>query len=169
MASPIVSCLTRARLRRVVRRFRRAFDMTDRVNAPGVLPQFPRGCCGWAARFMGNYLRDHFKMKPLHIYAMSRKGDGGHEWIEVDGVVLDVTLDQFEPGLPKAHVGPLLPIHRQFEVTRREKPSPISVVAHIGSPGGLTIGDYYANWESAVGKRWPVHGAMNLSPFESRT
>jgi len=81
----------------IATKFRSAFDTIDLTNAPGFLPNFPKGCCGWATCFIGNYLQLVRAQSPLHILARHPGKGYGHEWIEIEGVILDITLDQFDP------------------------------------------------------------------------
>jgi len=78
---------------------RDAFDNADLSSAPGFLPQFPTGCCAWAARMIGYYLTEKYKLKPFHVCASRSTPDGpdiGHEWVEINGTIIDITADQFQ-------------------------------------------------------------------------
>jgi len=69
----------------------------DLSEAPGFLKDFPNDCCGWASKFIGQFLVDEYKLSPQHVYAPSHPnyyGDG-HEWIEIDNIIIDITADQF--------------------------------------------------------------------------
>jgi hypothetical protein len=69
---------------------------------------------------MGNYLTQIQDNRPFHIMARHPAKSFGHEWIESNEVVLDITLDQFAATLPKAYAGKLLDFHRELLVNRRE-------------------------------------------------
>lgn len=77
--------------------FRKAFEDFDLSEASGFLPGFPDGCCPWATRFIGQFLLDEYKLSPQHVYANCHPDyDGaGHEWIEVENTIVDITADQF--------------------------------------------------------------------------
>jgi len=76
--------------------FRRAFETVDLSRAPGVLPHFPRGCCGWATIFIGNFLQEEYGLLAQHVGADHRQIDGNsHEWLMVNGISIDITADQY--------------------------------------------------------------------------
>lgn len=77
--------------------FRNAFEDVDLSNAPGSLPSFPVGCCLWASIFIGQFLFDEYKLFPQHVCAQCHPDlDGdGHEWIEVENIIIDITADEF--------------------------------------------------------------------------
>lgn len=109
-----------------VRVFRNAFDAVDLSDAPGVaLRHFPNGCCGWASLFIGRYLASRGIVSIRVNATKGRKHSLSHEWIEVDGIVLDITLDQFSAHYPKArlptaYAGPRLKIHQTFADIKSE-------------------------------------------------
>ena len=89
--------------------FRKAFEDIDLNKTAGFLPSFPDGCCPWASRFIGQFLLDEYKLSPQHVYAQCHPDENGsgHEWIEVENIIVDITADQFnEDGsqLPKVIV-----------------------------------------------------------------
>ena len=78
--------------------FREALDLQ---KSEGMLPfhmqRFPAGCCGVVSELLGHYLN------ALGIQAEYVCGFG-HAWLEFDGVVIDITGDQFA-GRPAVFVG----------------------------------------------------------------
>lgn len=70
----------------------------------------------------------------------------GHEWIEVEGVVIDVTLDQFGEEYPKAYAGKRLPFHSALSVTARRSPITVEAI----EANGIAIGAYYGQIDSLV-------------------
>jgi hypothetical protein len=118
-------------LQRLASAFRDAFDATDLSHAPGFLPRFPNGCCGWAAIFIGNYLREVIAESALHVMARHASQNYGHEWIEVQNGVIDITLDQFDSNLPSAYGGPALPFHEGLNVHSKDAVSDLSKFCEI--------------------------------------
>lgn len=55
---------------------------------------FPRGWCGCVSRVLGAWLSKKYPDKKFY-YVCGRR-NGTHAWIEYDGIILDVTADQFE-------------------------------------------------------------------------
>ena len=73
--------------------FREAIDDLDRVFLPFEMKNFPHGCCGDASMLLGTYLEDH-GIKSL-IYVCGMRGERSHAWLESDGLIIDITADQF--------------------------------------------------------------------------
>jgi hypothetical protein len=76
--------------------FRKSFMMADLSQAPGFLPHFPDGCCSWASLFVGHYLKCELGLSPKRFLGASHPNGGQHEWIILDGIIVDITADQFE-------------------------------------------------------------------------
>ncbi|MDF4205196.1 hypothetical protein P2W50_01130 [Pseudomonas protegens] len=82
----------------VARAFREALDAQKCDGAlPYHMQQFPSRCCGVISELVGHYLN------ALGIHAELVCGSG-HAWLECEGVVIDITGDQFE-GRPAVFVG----------------------------------------------------------------
>lgn len=125
---------------------RRAIVKAVNDDAPGFLQQFPSGCCGWAAIFAGSILRARFDKAPLHVFGRDYSKLRGHEWIEVDGTVIDVTLDQFGDQYPQAYAGEPLSIHRELTVVEKRSPIAIETI----ETEGVMIQEYYDQIQASV-------------------
>lgn len=68
---------------------------------PSHLKNFPRGCCGVVSELLGDYLSLQLGLEVN--YVCGEKDGGSHAWIECDGVVIDITSDQFE-GRPPVYI-----------------------------------------------------------------
>jgi hypothetical protein len=79
---------------------------------------FPRGSCGPVSELLGRYLVDAMHLDAGYVCA-ERPGDGSHAWIEVDGIIIDITADQF--GQPPVIVAVHSPWHDTWV---REAPRP---------------------------------------------
>ena len=55
---------------------------------------FPNGCCGDTALLLGKYL--HEKGFGIPYYVSGWMGKKSHAWLELDGLIIDITADQFE-------------------------------------------------------------------------
>jgi len=55
---------------------------------------FPDGCCGDAALLLGMYLANEGFGEPE--YVAGNRGEWSHAWVELGGLVVDVTADQFD-------------------------------------------------------------------------
>lgn len=91
-------------LRQHANTFREAIINIDRSLYPGSLDfkQFPKGCCGNASEMLARYL---YKLgyEVEYIGAVRKRSDGksgteSHGWLECEGIMIDITADQF-PGM----------------------------------------------------------------------
>ena len=78
------------------RRFRRAAEQGGLVSVG--LQAFPRGACGDTSELLGQYLLDSGLGE--WTYRFGWFSGHSHAWLERDGVVVDITADQFAEGLP---------------------------------------------------------------------
>jgi hypothetical protein len=89
---------SRTELPDIAERFRSALDGCDRSGWGIQFQSFPRGSCGAVCEVFGRYLAERFG-----IYAMYVSGRGrihrdlvsSHAWLEIDGMIVDITGDQF--------------------------------------------------------------------------
>jgi hypothetical protein len=103
---------------------RDAFDKADLSSAPGYLPKFPNACCGWACRLIGYYLKKELKFEPLHVCAsrgVPGAPDIGHEWIELNGTIIDITADQFSDQSQAVIVTNNSTWHQSWQVNTKEE------------------------------------------------
>lgn len=54
---------------------------------------FPRGCCGDTSDLFIKHLKQ-YGVKSQYVWGM--RGKQSHAWIEIDGLIIDLTADQFE-------------------------------------------------------------------------
>jgi hypothetical protein len=103
MIHPGVQSELKISLNQLVCRFRTAIENVMKTSwVPENLRGFPHGCCGTISELLGEHLNS------LDIgefyYVCGDKGGGSHAWLEVYGLVVDITADQFE-GRPPVYVG----------------------------------------------------------------
>ena len=82
-----------------------ARDMREAIDAAGQAPwaqkhiTFPYGSCGHATELLGRYLIDRFGIAPDYVCqdAVGNMGgwEGGHAWLEWNGLTIDISGDQF--------------------------------------------------------------------------
>ena len=80
--------------------FRSAVEtMVQTGNVPMHIQGFPRGCCGIISELMGDYLNTVGIGEFFYVCGM--KDGASHAWLEVDGLIVDITGDQFadRPGI----------------------------------------------------------------------
>lgn len=74
-------------------RFRTAIDTTD--TGLVAFKNFPHGACGDASELLAEYFRDCGLGSWRYRMGMGRDGSLTHAWIEREGVLADITADQF--------------------------------------------------------------------------
>lgn len=82
-----------------------AYRFRQAVEAAGSEPwlskgiNFPRGSCGHLAELLGRHLIDTIRIIPdyvsQHAYQDIGGWIGGHAWLEWEGLVIDISGDQF--------------------------------------------------------------------------
>lgn len=69
-------------------------------NKEIVLRQFPSGCCGDASDLLGQFLLEHgwssIYVNGTFYYEDQEFKSCTHTWLKVDGLVVDITGDQFK-------------------------------------------------------------------------
>lgn len=87
----------------IVQAFRTALEaQKKRGGLPTHMRGFPRGCCGVVSELLGDYLNAHLRLSVE--YVCGEQGGTSHAWLEHDGIVIDITGDQFE-GRPPVFLG----------------------------------------------------------------
>ena len=82
------------------------------------LQSFPRGACGNASVLLGEWLiRKGFE--GIEYVSGSSDEFKTHAWLECDGLIIDITADQFDMGMPPVFVSRDRSFHNQFQVSAR--------------------------------------------------
>ena len=101
-------------------RFRTAIEKCDPSRLPIGFQKFPRGNCGDAALLLGTFLKETF------TYVVGERGKKGrtwrsHAWLEADGVIVDITADQF-PEIAEPVIVTMHSVwHKKFRQERRHE------------------------------------------------
>jgi hypothetical protein len=91
------------------------------------LDQFPLGCCTHASEMMFFYLTTVVGSHEVK-YKEGKRGDGNtlsgarHDWLEVEGRVLDITCGQYDDAPSRLIVSTQSRWHEQFDSWYREAP-----------------------------------------------
>ncbi len=81
-------------IQKAVRHFRRAMEQChEQFGLP--FESFPRGCCGDSSELLAAYLKDEGFGEFAYVFGWSGEEDSSHAWLEKDGIIIDVTTDQF--------------------------------------------------------------------------
>lgn len=81
------------RLRALVNSFRTAIVRTDRSKLPISLRDFPAGSCGDACLLLAKFLDE--AGCGLATYVAASRGPYSHAWLELGGLQIDISADQF--------------------------------------------------------------------------
>lgn len=123
-------------------RLRAAFDAAaDLVSVSFAL--FPRGACGDAAILLGQYLEDSGLGVWTYVSGSARADTpvhGTHGWIEQDGVIAEITADQFDDVTTPVIVTTDRRWHDQFQRIGGSG-HPANLTGWTGAKGALTA-DY---------------------------
>ena len=98
-------------------RDKRSFPGRDRMSG------FPRGCCDDATDLFAHYLWKTYEIQSVRVdgsyYDDNPENNIWHTWLEVEGVIIDLTADQF-PEYKNIYIGKQDKFHAMFEVERQE-------------------------------------------------
>ncbi|EKY4113684.1 TPA: hypothetical protein ACGW3M_000976 [Pseudomonas aeruginosa] len=74
---------------------------------------FPSGCCGCSSIALGVHINDKLGLSVEYVNAM--RGHQSHGWLEHDGILIDITADQFGDR-PPVYVGPRDDWYSKWEI-----------------------------------------------------
>jgi len=83
-------------------RFRRFIERVDscrwgRESTFRKFHHFPRGCCVITSHLLARYLiRDCVVKDVVNIVHGDHPQDGGHYWVQINDLIIDITADQFD-------------------------------------------------------------------------
>lgn len=129
--------MTKSQLEKEAYRFRQAIEDAkeagefksnkyrfERMN------RFPHDCCDDAADLFTHYLFIKYNVDSIRVdgeYYDKKHGRCAHSWQVTDGLLIDLTGDQFEAdaSIPikanAVYVGAMDAFHRQFQIFRKER------------------------------------------------
>ncbi|MCQ4863487.1 hypothetical protein [Pseudoflavonifractor phocaeensis] len=114
-------------LQKLVFGFRHAIEIAKANGEDGYFfRKFPTGQCGAASDMLAQYLIDHGYSHITYVngtlYSNAPSESRCHTWLEVKGLVVDITGDQFkydekplQYDIP-VYIGPMTAYYQQFEV-----------------------------------------------------
>lgn len=132
-----------ALLRTLATRFRTAIRATDPSEIDPevrfIVASFPKGVCGAVCFLLGHYLRENGFSEAEYVNG-TRPADGeSHAWIETDGIIVDITGDQFAEIADDVIVTADDTWHRQFCEKTGRRPADFLIYGD-NSPHGLAYG-----------------------------
>jgi len=106
------------RIRDLAKRLRAAIEACDLGTLPITFHEFPRGSCGDASLILAKHLKDNGQKGFAYVCGM-RDGHS-HAWLERDGLIVDITGDQFADNEDPVCVSRRSAWHAQFEIDRED-------------------------------------------------
>lgn len=94
------------KIRECATKVRAALQRINPEDLPIGLKLFPRGACGDACLILGAALQYKNLGDFRYVCGLTHK-DGGnesHAWLVGEGLIIDITADQFEDGMPEVYV-----------------------------------------------------------------
>jgi hypothetical protein len=132
-----------ATLRTLATRFRHAIRATDPSEVDPevrfIVAAFPKGVCGAVCFLLGHYLRENGFPGAEYVNGIRRADGESHAWIETDGIIVDITSDQFAEIADEVVVTRDTTWHREFCDLPGRRPADFLIYG-AGSPHGLAYG-----------------------------
>ena len=129
-----------AALRTLATRFRSAIRATDPSEVDPevrfIVAAFPKGVCGAVCFLLGHYLRENGFPAAEYVNGIRRFDGESHAWIETEGIIVDITGDQFAEIADEVVVTPDATWHRQFCDQPGRRPADFLIYG-ADSPHGL--------------------------------
>ncbi len=104
-------------LRELSLQFRKALIKYGIKRLPISFHEFPMGSCGDASLLLGKYL-DEMGLGQFD-YVCGELGRQSHAWLEKDGIIVDITADQFDGVVEEIIVTDNNDFHKRFEEDSR--------------------------------------------------
>ena len=81
----------------IAKKFRNIYEVEKGNLELPCFRDFPKNCCEGASNFFAFYLMDKFPHKDVQVvHGTNEDNSENHFWVEVDGLIYDLTVDQFE-------------------------------------------------------------------------
>lgn len=100
-------------------RFRKAIEKCPKNLLPISFDLFPLGACGDASLVLAKFLQDNGY--DGFDYVCGWKDTQSHAWLEKDGLIVNITLNQFDDQMPDVVVTSNSKFHHQFTNNQRSR------------------------------------------------
>lgn len=94
-------------------KFRKAINRTPKENLSIRFKEFPNGSCGDTCLILGSYLHD--SGFGVFNYVCGERNEWSHAWLEKNGIIVDITADQFEDCNIDVYVGEKNSFYQSFD------------------------------------------------------
>jgi hypothetical protein len=104
-----------------------------------IVASFPKGVCGAVCFLLGHYIRENGFPDAEYVNGIRPSDGESHAWIETDGIIVDITGDQFAEIDEGVIVTADATWHRQFSDRPGRRPADFLIYGDH-SPHGLAYG-----------------------------
>jgi hypothetical protein len=104
-----------------------------------IVASFPKGVCGAICFLLGHYLRENGFPGAEYVNGIRPSDGESHAWIETEGIIVDITADQFAEISEAVIVTADTTWHRQFSSQPGRRPADFLIYG-TDSPHGLAYG-----------------------------
>ena len=87
--------------------------------------EFPRGCCSDSSQILSEIINRKLQLNSIVVSydkGVSCHSDS-HAWVELDGICIDITADQFCTGIKPVYVGEPTELHKKYLQGTKESTS----------------------------------------------
>lgn len=89
--------------------------------------KFPAGCCGNTSDILGKWLSNQGVVGLKYVHGF--RGQASHGWLELNGIIIDITSDQFTDGCGAVFFAPESVFHNSFKNQRKSEIGISSILA----------------------------------------
>lgn len=110
------------RIQKLANHFRLAIEACPKGQLPITFKSFPRGSCGDTSLILGAWLEDNEYPEFEYTLGTISKSSGqlsSHAWLEKNSLIVDITADQFDLGMPSVYVGLPNDFYNRYTVKQR--------------------------------------------------
>lgn len=107
-----------------------ADELFKKYSTGIICEDYPKGCCSITSDLLGAALSLEGYSNVKKVY-QGWNIDGSHEWLDFEGIIIDITFYQFEKNKTNfPYVGKITTWHQSFEGRIEEKVDPEKEIKH---------------------------------------
>ncbi|WP_411755101.1 hypothetical protein [Serratia sp. (in: enterobacteria)] len=107
-------------MKKDLEKIRAGFERMDKSNLPVTFRNFSRGSCGDTCEVLAELLKE--LGYGCFLYVAGQRDNGySHAWLEQDGLVIDITADQFDEVSVPVYMGPINSWYQDFAVQQKHE------------------------------------------------
>lgn len=111
-----------------VRKARAIFELHHNQISKTFFGNFPYGSCGSSSDILAEYLIEKGAQNVEYVYG--ERDNYSHGWLEIKGLIIDITGDQFEDGVEGVYISSDRSFHDQFSPLMRDDNPRVNAFLH---------------------------------------